>query len=348
MEGILPKLSRPAKRKLQKQARRCRDAALKTRYLIILSLTEGRSPADTASALQISRRTVYRVAARFREAGEPGLVDRREENGQRKLEDDYLAVLYEVVESSPLEHGWRRPTWTREMLVETMRRKTGIHIHVSTMSTALERIGARRGRPKPTVDCPWSKRAKNRRLRRIRCLLDNLPADEVAYWEDEVDIHLNPKIGLDWMVCGQQKEVPTPGQNVKRYLAGAQNVRTGELVWVEGERKNSWLFLLLLDKLVQQHPEARLIHVVLDNYSIHHTKLIKSALATSEGSRLRLHFLPPYCPDDNKIERSWQDLHANVTRNHRCPDMSTLMREVRNYLRRRNHQLQKEQLQQAA
>jgi len=43
----------------------------------------------------------------------------------------------------------------------------------------------------------------------------------VAVYEDEVDIHLNPKIGLDWMGLGQQKEVVTPGKNVKRYLAGA-------------------------------------------------------------------------------------------------------------------------------
>ena len=33
----------------------------------------------------------------------------------------------------------------------------------------------------------------------------------------EVDIHLNPKIGFGLMVRGQQKEVVTPGKNVKRY-----------------------------------------------------------------------------------------------------------------------------------
>jgi hypothetical protein len=142
------------------------------------------------------------------------------------------------------------------MLVETIFQKTGVRVHVSTMSRALSMIGARRGRPKPRVACPWSKRAKNRRLREIRRLLENLPADEEAFWEDEVDIHLNPKIGLDWMVRGQQKEVLTPGQNVKRYLAGAQNVRTGEPIWVQGEKKNSVLFLWLLGVLVRQHPEA--------------------------------------------------------------------------------------------
>ena len=55
--------------------------------------------------------------------------------------------------------------------------------------------------------------------------MEDLPEDEVAVYEDEVDIHLNPKIGLDWMVTGQQKEVLTPGQNEKRYLAGALNAK---------------------------------------------------------------------------------------------------------------------------
>jgi len=51
---------------------------------------------------------------------------------------------------------------------------------------------------------------------------------------------------------------------------------------------------------------------------------------------LKLHFLPPYCPDDNRIERVWQDLHANVTRNHRCRTMEELMAQVRLYLKTRN------------
>lgn len=336
MEAIVPRLQRRDKRRLGRKAQKCGEARLRIRYLIILNLSDGISPSETAKRLDVSRNTVYRVAERFREEGEAGLMDRREDNGEKKLDDDFLGLLFELVESSPLEHGWRRPTWTREMLVETIFKKTGVRIHVSTMSRALKAIGARRGRPKPTVACPWSKGAKNRRLRRIRRLLEELPPDEEAFWEDEVDIHLNPKIGLDWMVRGQQKEVTTPGQNVKRYLAGAQNVRTGELIWVEDERKDTILFLWLLGVLVRQHPEAKRIHVILDNYSIHHTQKVKAALATPEGQRVRLHFLPPYCPDHNKIERTWQDLHANVTRNHRCPNMVSLMREVRVYLRKRN------------
>jgi transposase len=43
-------------------------------------------------------------------------------------------------------------------------------------------------------------------------------------------------------------------------------------------------------------------------------------------------FLPPYCPDANRIERVWQDLHANVTRNHRCKTLAPLLPNCRRYL----------------
>jgi len=336
MEAIVPELAPRYKRRLKRLAKNTTDHKLATRYLIVLNLAEARSATDTAQSLGVSRSTVYRVASRFRECGEVGLIDRREENGPDKLNERYLAILSDVVESSPLEHGWTRPTWTREMLVETMTRKTGTTVHASTMSRALGRIGARRGRPKPTVECPWSKRAKNKRLRELERLRETLPADEVLVYEDEVDVHLNPKIGLDWMVKGQQKEVVTPGQNQKRYLAGALDAETGELIWVESNHKNSMLFIQLLWELHLRYPDAKKIHVILDNYSIHHTEQVKRTLVTADGRQFMLHFLPPYCPDNNKIERMWQDLHANVTRNHHCSTMEELMRSTRNYLQRRN------------
>lgn len=343
MEGILPKLRRCDKERLLRNLRECDDTKLRTRYLMIVNLMHGRTARETAVILQVGRSTVYDVAKRFRESGEAGLVDRREENGQRKLDERYLGTLHVVVASSAHDYGWRRPTWTREMLVETLVQETGVRIHVSTMSVALWLIGARRGCPKPTVHCPWPEQEKERRLREIQALIDELPDDEVAVYEDEVDIHLNPKIGADWMVPGQQKQVLTPGKNVKRYLAGALDVRTGELVWVEGERKNSLLFILLLWELVQRYPNAKAIHVILDNYSIHSTKQVEISLDTQEGRRLRLHFLPPYCPDHNRIERVWRDLHANVTRNHKCDGIQHLMRGVRYWLRKRNKNIKRNQ-----
>jgi transposase len=335
MDGILPRKTLAIKDRIVRHMRACREAGLRGRYLMIVNLLHGRSPSETARVLSVSPSTVYRVAARFRQWGEVGLLDGREDNGERKLDERYLAILYRVVKSKATEHGWHRPTWTREMLVETLRRQTGVRIHVATMSRALAMIQARRGRPRPTVRCPWSKQAKEKRLRMIRALERHLPPGHVLVYEDEVDIHLNPKIGLDWMVRGQQKEVVTPGQNVKSYLAGALDAVTGRLIGVEGVRKCSWLFVQLLAKLRAVYPQAPVIHVVLDNYRIHSSRIAQRAIANF-GGRIVLHFLPPYCPNDNKIERQWQDLHAEVTRNHCCPDMPALMREARHFLQERN------------
>ncbi len=55
----------------------------------------------------------------------------------------------------------------------------------------------------------------------IHKALDECSAEHPVFYEDEVDIHLNPKIGADWQLHGQQKCVVTPGQNEKYYLAGA-------------------------------------------------------------------------------------------------------------------------------
>lgn len=172
---IVPPLRHAVKQRLLRHLRRCRDAGLKTRYLIVINLTSGRSPTQTAEALGIHRSTIYRVAARFTKGGELGLLDRREDNGQLKLSADYLHVLDQVVRSCPQDYNWRRPTWTREMLVETLRRRTGVSVHVATLSRALARIRARRGRPRPTVECPWAKGWKTRRLNALARLIASLP-----------------------------------------------------------------------------------------------------------------------------------------------------------------------------
>jgi transposase len=339
MAFILPQPGYFVKERFLKRFRDCGQALVRIRYLIIVNNWNGRSAREIATVLKIHNTTVYRVVKNFRARGEATLWDGREDNGHEKLNADFLGLLDCVVRSNPQEHGLRRPTWTRETLVEIMVRKTGVRIHVATMSRALALIRARRANPRPRVKCPWFPAVKTRRINELRRLIETLPRREVVVYEDEVDVHLNPKIGLDWMGHGQQKEALTPGKNEKRYLAGAQDVRTGEIHWVEATQKNSYLFWDLLYTLTKAYAQATVIHVILDNYSIHSSNIIAVALANF-ASRVRLHFLPPYSPDDNAIERVWKDLHANVTRNHNCGTMTELMAEVHYYLRTRNRRTQ--------
>jgi transposase len=332
VQGGWKGVGRKLQRWLISQAMRSPDAELGTRCKIIRNLVRGESPTVIASILGGGRSQVYRVAHRFLEQGVEGLLDRRADNGEVKVQESYVATVLEAVAGSPQEHGYQRPTWTQELLILVAQQRTGVKISSSTMSRLLSALNVRRGRPKPTVACPWSKQAKTRRLNQIRRLEERLPKNEVLLYLDEVDIHLNPKIGDDYMLRGQQKQVLTPGKNEKRYLAGALNARTGRLAWVEGERKTSELFIALVDHLVSKaYARAKTIHLVLDNFRIHSSRAVEAA-RKRWGDQVQFHFLPPYCPDYNRIERLWKDLHDNVTRNHTCRKMPELMHNVNDYL----------------
>lgn len=341
----MPRMVLCLEHRVKVQLRRMRNATadkgLAMRCQIVLRTAKGRSRKEVADGVGCSVSWVDRVLARWRMLGVAGLSDRREDNGQLKLDEAYLGRLYDVVDECPRDYGYPRPTWTTELLAKVMEQQTGVKVHRATMSLALKKIGARLGRPKPTVGCPWPKRRRNRCISAIQKVVWRLRPGEVAVYLDEVDIHLNPKIGADWMNRGKQKQVVTPGQNVKRYIAGALDARSGQLIWAQSDRKNSLLVIALLNKLAGAYPKARAIHVVLDNFKIHDSQATRAAVAGLEG-KVVLHFLPPYCPDHNRIERLWRDLHDNVTRNHKCRNMEELMREVVEYLRRRNRNARQE------
>jgi transposase len=326
------------KYQLRKMRRDTRDKRLYQRCQIVLLASRRRHRSEVAESVGCSVSWVARVLKRFKDQGIAGLVDHREDNGSLKLDEHFLSVLYDLVDGNPPEHGYRRPTWTQELLCLVMEQQTGVRVHRGTMSRALKLIRARLGRPKPTVGCPWEKRRKDRCLAAIQRVLANLGPGEVAVYVDEVDIHLNPKIGADWMNRGKQKQVLTPGQNHKHYVAGALDAASGRITWVDGPRKNSLLVIALLEELVRRYAGARVIHVILDNFKIHDSQATRAAVAALEG-KVVLHFLPPYCPDHNRIERTWKDLHDNVTRNHRCATMDELMEQVVRYLRDRNRQV---------
>lgn len=328
-------LSRAVQRWVMNEAMRGEDAGWRVRCKVIRNLVRGESPTQIHRILGCARSQVYDVAKKFVECGVEGLEDGRESNGSPKVTTEYAIIVLAAVAESPTQHGYQRPTWTQELLVLVAAEQTGIKVSTTTMSRLLARCGVRHGRPKPRVECPWPKAAKTRRLNSIRRLAEQPPPDSAVFYVDEVDIHLNPKIGNDWMLEGQQKEVFTPGQNAKHYLAGALDAINGRLQWVEGPKKTSALFIALVDHLLKCRTYlGQTIHLVLDNFRIHSSRAVAAA-QLRWGDRVQLHFLPPYCPDHNRIERLWKDVHDNVTRNHQCRTMAELLPKVRSYLNQR-------------
>ncbi len=331
----IPRLERAARRRLIHHGRKTKDPHTALRFLMIAKLSQGLSRQQVARDLGCAVSTVAATAARYAERGEDGLLDQRAENGQPKVDARFLAELRVVLLKVPTEYGWERPTWTRELLCLELERRGFPRVAVCTMGRALCALGARLASPKPIVLCPWNRKRRRQKLASLRRLAEHATDLEPVFYADEMDVHLNPKIGRDWMLPGHRRFVVTPGKNRKHYVAGALNAATGKLTVVDGPSKASDLFCKLVWRLVTQHRGANRIHVILDNYIIHSSKKTQRFLAQL-GDKVLLHFLPPYCPEANKIERVWLDLHANVTRNHRCKTMADLMEHVAAFLRAYN------------
>ena len=68
-----------------------------------------------------------------------------------------------------------------------------------------------------------------------------------------LELHLNPKVGPTYLKPGQQPVVLTPGKNVKRYIFGALNARTGKVFYGVAEHKIAVVFAQFLDYLSRPH-----------------------------------------------------------------------------------------------
>ena len=79
--------------KLLRMTQRIDDAATRTRYLIVLHADRSVPKAQIARALGCCRQTVDRVIDRYNELGEAGLLNRREDNGQRRADKLYVSTL---------------------------------------------------------------------------------------------------------------------------------------------------------------------------------------------------------------------------------------------------------------
>jgi transposase len=280
------------------------------------------------ATLFTSTATINRWRRRYWKEGISGITGRR--RWRTHVREWWLGlVLRWVTELSPTQLGFVRSRWTCETCVVLLREDYQVRVSRETIRRRLQGANLVWRRPRPVLGPKDPAHAV--KLGKIRSLLRDLPAHEVAVFMDEVDINTNPKIGSMWMRRGQQAEVITPGTNTKQYLAGSLDWRTGKVVVSDpGSRRNADLFLRHLDDLRRRYRRYRRIHVICDNASFHKPERCKKVAQylADWGHRVVLHFLPTYAPDTNPIERVWWHLHEEITRNHRCRDIDELLDQV--------------------
>ena len=97
-------------------------------------------------------------------------------------------------------------------------------------------------------------------------------------------------------------------------IHGAIDLETGQTVMKDVLTVDAASTIMLLMAIEAMYPGKRLIHVFLDNARYHHAKLVKTWLALPD-CRIKLHFIPAYCPHLNPIERLWGLMHRHTTHN---------------------------------
>jgi putative transposase len=299
------------------------DPALRLRAHIILLLAQGYPWATIAAVLFCSTRTIDRWQKRFAHGRVDALCGQTRGRRSRFAQRFADLVVFWLTQLTPRTFGYLRSRWSCALLALVLWHRCHLVVSRETVRRWLHQADIVWRRPRPVLD----RRDPNREevLGKLRALLRDLPDDETAVFEDEVDINLNPEIGFMWMRRGQQAEVVTPGDNEKKYLAGSLHWRTGALIGpVTAPRRNGQLMAAHLEELARRLRRYKKIHVLCDNARFHKCAAVDNVLREHAG-RLVLHYLPRYAPECNPVERVWWHLREEITRNHRCRTMAELV-----------------------
>ena len=310
------------------EVRRARHGSLLTLPVLLLCAAR-RTPSEIATFLFCSRSSVYRIVRAYHAQQLDDLFDPPSAKVAwmaPSLRRRLVAMLKKV----PSAYGWCRTRWSCATLAAQLTLQRGIVVSASTRRRWLHALGWvwKRAQLVARDDDP----ARVVKLARIRHRLASLGKRAVVVFADELDIHLLPTVGYQWMPQGETVQLITPGQNQKHYLAGALEPKTGRLVHCVGPRKTNALFRALLDRLEGLSPQAQFakVYVVVDNYGIHKAKAVGRWLAAHP--RFALLFLPTYCPKANPIERAFADVHDQCTRNHQRKRIEDLVWDVERHL----------------
>lgn len=143
-------------------------------------------------------------------------------------------------------------------------------------------------------------------------LRDETPENEPIFFIDSVHPTMTTKISSGWIRTGQAKPIGTTASRTRINLTGAINLKSMKVTTKEYDTINGSAVVDFLQKLESEYPEAPKIHVVLDGSGYHRSKEVSD---WADKHRIELHFLPPYSPNLNPIERLWKVMNEYARNN---------------------------------
>ena len=150
--------------------------------------------------------------------------------------------------------------------------------------------------------CPKRKQRVQKALAHLHHLED---ADKcTVFYGDESGFCLSPVVPYLWQPKGKTVRLPAKAHSRRLNVLGFLS-RKNCLYFFEAQETMTAQFVIeSIETLLPQLSGPTVL--VLDNASVHRSKLVQAKRREWKRKGLRLVFLPPYCPHLNLIEALWR------------------------------------------
>ena len=137
-------------------------------------------------------------------------------------------------------------------------------------------------------------------------------SDEPILFIDSVHPTQATKLAYGWIRTGKTKHIGTTAARTRLNIVGAiQLGHIAQAITSQYETINAESIIDFMGKIRSQY-DSKTVHLILDRSGYHRASLVaKKATALN----IKLHFLPPYSPNLNPIERLWKVMNEKARNN---------------------------------
>lgn len=132
------------------------------------------------------------------------------------------------------------------------------------------------------------------------------------YFVDSVHPQHQSQLAYGWILKGTRKEVATTARQYRLNFMGGICLNNHRFIYKQATKIDADGIASFLVELRKNHPEKCVIHIIWDNAGYHRDNSIKRF---AKDLAIKLHYLPPYSPNLNPMERLWKLMHESVRYN---------------------------------
>jgi len=138
------------------------------------------------------------------------------------------------------------------------------------------------------------------------------PENEPILFIDSVHPTMQTKASYGWIRRGKTMPLLTTASRTRINMTGAIHLSSLVVIHQAYETINGDSLINFFNLIKETYPSAPSIHIILDNAGYHNNQFFQK-YAKEHG--FKLHFLPPYSPNLNPIERLWKLMNETVRNN---------------------------------